>query len=187
MICARSEGHVFEKYYRVPDNILGLSSSRQYFNSGVLVFNSEKCAKADFLRRAFDFAREKVDEIFLDDQDALNFAAGGEWDELPHEWHPRKTNTVITSGGIEKDFTKSELASAGLSGLAHFSGADKPWKSGCKHPHKDDYLKYLSMTLFFDFAEEVRVIHRQDRKLSSSTAKVFKKVQRSLNKRLGRR
>jgi lipopolysaccharide biosynthesis glycosyltransferase len=90
------------------------------------------------------------------DQDVLNACFFDRRSHLPYIWnvispfyfeyHP----LGLTPGEVERIRSDARII--------HFNGASKPWSYMSKHPRRDDYLEYLSMTEWRNFTPPDRTL-----------------------------
>ena len=88
----------------------------RYFNSGVLIINSDVYAAQEVSSRALHFLEHHPDICHYGDQSALNAAINGNWAELSPSWN-WQANTRY-------DF----MIPARDPRIVHFTGPVKPWK-----------------------------------------------------------
>jgi lipopolysaccharide biosynthesis glycosyltransferase len=101
-----------------------------YFNSGVLLFNLDNHSEVvSRMRTAQRLIPNLMGKSSCLDQDALNIAFNGAWDELPEEWN--FTTRAYLDRGI------------GNPSLLHATGSEKPWHFPNRHPYKQFHLKTL--------------------------------------------
>ncbi|KKQ61467.1 MAG: hypothetical protein US81_C0006G0023 [Parcubacteria group bacterium GW2011_GWE2_38_18] len=101
----------------------------KYFNSGVLIINTDKWQKLDITNKALDFAIKYPEKIETADQDALNYTCQGLWSEFD-----KKYNHEV----IYNETNDSED-----SVITHYIGDIKPWHY--EYPNKiGNYAKYAN-------------------------------------------
>jgi lipopolysaccharide biosynthesis glycosyltransferase len=126
---------------------LGLTSMREYFNSGVLLFDLEQVRANGLLKRAADVGRQ-VGQSLWPDQDALNVAFAGRWSALHPRWNCMNSlrlwrpwaEEVFGSRAVEEALTSPAVV--------HFEGPSvhKPWHYLSWHPLTDQYRATLGRT-----------------------------------------
>jgi len=111
---------------------LGLDGARQYFNSGVLVFNLRWCRENETLARALHFLRTKPEYVLFPDQDALNWVADDDWVRLDARWNAFPISVIsqlfdplpcaheMQSLDVLLDIEKNAR-------ILHYAGPHKPW------------------------------------------------------------
>lgn len=104
--------------------------SKQYFNAGMLLINLNELRNYDLLQRAAEYYTENKDKIVSHDQDILN----GLWD-TKIKFLDQKYNVP----SFVKKFKNPSII--------HYTGfVKKPWHAYCRHPQKNEWLKYSQMT-----------------------------------------
>ncbi len=123
----------------IPRQIMGISRDAIYFNSGVLLLNIQKWRTDDITEKLFEFIRANPHRIRFWDQDALNIFFHDTFKQLDYRWN-------FTAQHLKK----ADIYNIKDIGILHFVGgnASKPWYCECDHPLKEEYYKYLNMTLW---------------------------------------
>ena len=103
-----------------------------YFNAGVMLVNLDLWRKEKLSEKFIHIASEYMDNLDWVDQDILNIAFAGKWNELP-----RKYNAVHL---IKK------LADTPV--IVHYASYSKPWYYLDTHPYNHLYYDYLKLTPF---------------------------------------
>ncbi|MFC4597450.1 glycosyltransferase family 8 protein [Cohnella hongkongensis] len=116
---------------------LGIPASSGYFNAGVLVFDMRRWTEKRLTGRVMSMMERHPDKLVFHDQDALNAVLHDDWLELPVCWN----------------FQTNRLQGPEPANLCviHYTGASKPWHSGCQHPYGGEYFKYLAQTSWASF------------------------------------
>lgn len=132
-------------------NRLQYSSTKGYFNAGVLLVNL-KYWREHHLAAAFtDFASKHPERIVLNDQDILNYVCRDCKCDIPLKYN-------VQSGFLYNDSKAcfdvwkhpEELEEARTNPLIlHYSG-DRPWEKGCTHPWREEWLSYRNETVWRD-------------------------------------
>lgn len=108
---------------------LRLKSGR-YFNAGMILFNVKALKTHDILAEALTYYKKNKDRIVSHDQDILN----GMWDQKV-KFLDQKFNVP----SFVKKF-KNPI-------IIHYTGfVKKPWHAYCRHPQKNEWLKYAQMS-----------------------------------------
>ncbi|MBS7540188.1 glycosyltransferase family 8 protein [Ancylobacter lacus] len=105
---------------------LGLPEDTPYLNSGVLLIDPAAWRAAGLSRHSLDIALNQGDRLRLMDQDALNLALAGRWQELPRTWNYYETSYVSRRSGNVEGFAAANII--------HFVGRSKPNHADCRHP-----------------------------------------------------
>ncbi|MBR2137425.1 MAG: glycosyltransferase family 8 protein [Alphaproteobacteria bacterium] len=102
----------------------------QYFNAGMILFNVEVLKKHNLLEEALIYYRQNKERIVSHDQDILN----GLWDQKV-KFLDQKFNVP----SFVKKFKNPVVI--------HYTGfVKKPWHAYCRHPQKNEWLKYAQMS-----------------------------------------
>ncbi len=124
----RDSGHHLQEF--------GFRSDR-YFNAGVLLVDLEQWRREGIQNQLFQRAEQLFGKLHLWDQDVLNFGLEEKWSELPGH---------LNEPALEK---WSEDAR-----IVHFVGGTKPWMVVGRHPYRDEYQRYRSLTPFWPYVPE---------------------------------
>ncbi|QNU27921.1 glycosyltransferase family 8 protein [Geobacillus sp. 46C-IIa] len=98
----------------------------RYFNSGVLLINTEKWREHNISAKVFEFIRTYPEKLIHPDQDALNAVLHDKWRLLHPKWN-------YTTGHVKLRLRMKPA-------IIHFTGPKKPWNA--HHPLAKQYLKY---------------------------------------------
>ena len=108
---------------------LRLKSGR-YFNSGMILFNTTALKGHYLLAEALEYYQQNKERIVQHDQDILN----GIWDEKV-KFLDQKFNVP----SFVKKFKNPTII--------HYTGfVKKPWHAYCRHPQKNEWLKYAQLS-----------------------------------------
>lgn len=115
-----------------------------YVNAGVLLINLDalrarsKSPIQEYLIIYYRFQQL----IRLQDQDVLNLAHQGEIHILPLIYNVQ--TRCYLPDTLTPSFSPQERAVAlARPVILHFTGPDKPWRPGCRHPLRSEYFKHL--------------------------------------------
>lgn len=123
---------------------LGVPGDRQYFNSGVMLLDLDRCRQDKVFERAHHFLVESPERAACLDQDALNWVMNDDWLRLDNRWNTLAVSTYFGPDryseaepwlGLE-ELVRQESTAAVL----HFAGPHKPWQDDC--PGEDSLLAY---------------------------------------------
>ncbi len=108
-------------------NRLRLGTDHDYYNSGVLLMDLERCRRNISAGELFDFVRTHRHELVMPDQDLLNAMYGGSilpLDDALWNYDARNYNNYMlrSSGGQNVRWVMQNTA------ILHFCGKAKPWK-----------------------------------------------------------
>jgi UDP-D-galactose:(glucosyl)LPS alpha-1,3-D-galactosyltransferase len=127
---------------------IGVPHGREYFNSGVMLFDLAACASSGVFEQAYRFLTDHPDEVRLWDQDALNVAVSDRWLRLPTRWNTFAISALLAQPDFlhyaEPVTPLAELlADEYTAAVLHFAGPAKPWN--------DDYPTVPLRTLYRRF------------------------------------
>ncbi len=127
----------------------GFNPNEIYFNSGVILFNLQKCFSENLEKKLFDTIKNG-----LDDQDILNICLKGNVKEMPITWNWQ---------GKAKHYSQEKPPK-----LIHFITAYKPWLTGSKHSFNKEYFKALKNTPWDSFYDQnlrrfLPILHKDKR------------------------
>lgn len=133
---------------------LGLASTAEYFNSGVLLLDLEVWRREGLTARVLERAAAQGRQEWPD-QNALNTVLRGRWRALDPEWNAQ--NTVFDLRASRLPFAPDALRRARRNpAIVHFIGPYKPWHLRCKHPLRGLYWRHLRETPWHDLPMEGR-------------------------------
>lgn len=122
------------------------STSDKYFNTGVLLINLERWRADNIARQAIEFLKRNAEFVKFPDQDALNAVLIGKWGELEPQWNQMRAIHLVSSWR-ESPYSEAAFHNAlHYPKIVHFTTLPKPWMSGCKHPEKHLFFRYLDQT-----------------------------------------
>jgi hypothetical protein len=98
-----------------PFRKLGLATA-PYFNSGLLLIDTERFVARALLERCVDFARAHAGRLIGLDQELLNSVLHGDWAELHPVWNWQYTRATMLFEAMEG------------ANIVHFIGPKKPWR-----------------------------------------------------------
>ncbi|MGH0000531.1 glycosyltransferase family 8 protein [Pseudovibrio ascidiaceicola] len=140
---------------------IGLEGCR-YFNSGVLLINTEKWTLLNFQKLIPAYFEKYGQRIRAFDQDFLNYTFKKSWMELSPSWN---FQTSLFDLGFEHTFQPA---------IVHFTGPSKPWNDGL-NCLPSAYQKYF--TELYDF---LGLPHTQ----TNSKRKLLKKAKAQIRRLL---
>jgi lipopolysaccharide biosynthesis glycosyltransferase len=104
-----------------------------YFNSGVLLMDQERCRAADLSGRCLAYVRDHAPKLRFAVQDAMNLAVDGEWLRLDQRWNDFDFRAYQDADPAERDPR-----------VLHFAGPKKPWQDAFPDGEvKTLYRRYL--------------------------------------------
>lgn len=156
---------------------LGLSPNTKYFNSGVLVFDLEKCRHHEITAKTIKYLQENGEYVRWADTDVLNAVLTFNWGELDPRWNQTPGIYNFPSWQDWKDSPLSEEVFHKVYNdpyIIHFSTGIKPWNNKDEQPSKDLWLKYLDMTAWSGW--RLNIWRRGWRRLLRETKKFKRSV-----------
>jgi lipopolysaccharide biosynthesis glycosyltransferase len=129
---------------------LGLRRGSAYFNSGVMLLDLARIRGLRLFQRAREFLVEHPDKVHFFDQDALNYAADGDWHRIESRWNtfamsPRGPEYVHPAEDVNPlaGLIEDEKSAA----VIHFAGHKKPWQDNYPaSPLRDLYRRFQPIT-----------------------------------------
>jgi lipopolysaccharide biosynthesis glycosyltransferase len=111
-------------------------AEREYFNSGVLLLDLDRCRSTGLLDRAGKILAERPEVTRFPDQDALNWAADDSWLRLDPRWNTFAMSIVTGRADYRHAAEpvvslESLLRAEEVASILHFSGRHKPWQESC--------------------------------------------------------
>jgi lipopolysaccharide biosynthesis glycosyltransferase len=128
---------VASRFGVTPYASLGLVGGAKYFNAGVMAVNLARWRAAEVEDAALSYLRRHRDRVYFWDQEALNVALAGRWEELSPVWNWNPSN-----GGLDRP----SLDAATAPRILHFSGYLKPWRYESRSAAHDLYYRDLDRT-----------------------------------------
>lgn len=123
---------------------LGLASTGEYFNSGVLLLDLETWRRERLSDRVLTRAAAQGRQEWPD-QNALNVVLRDRWLPLAPIWNAQ--NTVFDLRDAQLPFPRAAIRRARRDpAVLHFIGPYKPWHHRCKHRLRHLYWRHLAAT-----------------------------------------
>lgn len=126
-----------------------------HINSGVILWNLEKCRNDNFVSKSLDFIMASKGNLKFHDQTTINKVCLGKIKSL----HPKYNvmsgmlflnyNKFIAVYGLDNYYSKKEYIEAVESPhIIHLTSwvVGRPWEKECMHPYKDKYFELLNKT-----------------------------------------
>jgi lipopolysaccharide biosynthesis glycosyltransferase len=130
--------------FRLED--LNMPSTSAYFNSGVMMINLASWRKGGVTKAVLNYLIQNREKIHYHDQDGLNAILYNHWLSLPPNWNMQSNMLERNKSTWFSDEVLKEAARH--PSIIHFTGPSKPWQYDNTHPYKNEYYKYLSMTVW---------------------------------------
>jgi lipopolysaccharide biosynthesis glycosyltransferase len=126
-------------------NRIRLKTQHDYYNSGVLVINLDRCRQEIVPEKLFTYAKEHADELILPDQDMINLLFGTQIPPLVdviwnYDARDYKGYYICSNGKYDLDWVMCHTA------ILHFCGKAKPWKKGYLYRFGLLYKHYEQLT-----------------------------------------
>ena len=136
--------------YEYKKNVLKLPPPYRYFNSGLILFNLQQCAKDKIFDNAIKFGLENSYKLKFEDQDTLNVVMYGKLLYLPIKYNlqngnPRKVFLSPKRYTVLKFAYQSCIEAFKDPVIIHYV-SNKPWNFFSNHPYRELYYKYLQLT-----------------------------------------
>ncbi len=126
-------------------NRLRLGTENDYYNSGVLPMDLERCREEIKPEELFGFVREHRHELVMPDQDLLNAMYGSRilpLDDAVCNYDARNYNNYMLRSSGEQNVRWVMDNTA----ILHFCGKAKPWKNGYFYRFGVLYLHYAHLS-----------------------------------------
>lgn len=130
-------------------DLLNQEPATPYFNSGVLVIDTERWRSCGVMRRAFDFINAHPAAVPLWDQDALNAVLFDNWHQLDPRWNRPSNYRLLREQGTLR-FSDDHVRSLDSAYVLHFVSGSKPW-ADYRHPDKSVFDHYARIAGHSDF------------------------------------
>jgi UDP-D-galactose:(glucosyl)LPS alpha-1,3-D-galactosyltransferase len=101
---------------------LGFLGHEAYFNGGVLIIDTNRWNSESIKNKALSYLRRTDIKITLFDQEALNVALAGRWQQLDPEWNVSRYWTQESRRAARPNILREAR-------IVHFLSEDKPWSS----------------------------------------------------------
>lgn len=138
---------------------VGLDDEQIYINSGMILWNLDKCREIDTVKQCVDFVRSRNGNVDAMDQGTINGVFGKQ--NLIKPIHPKYNtltslfqfdhNEILSFYGLNHYYLDSEIIEARNNPVfVHFTPnmTTRPWVKHCKHPLQNEYWKYRRMTSY---------------------------------------
>lgn len=133
---------------------LPLALKGSYFNSGVMLINTPLWKQKDIAARVIHFSESNPHFVRFADQCGLNVCIQDEWVRLPLKFNAQsilfeeefKANELISLQEVETTIKQPIIV--------HYTGSNKPWHMGNKHPYRWQYWQNLYNTPFRRYIPE---------------------------------
>lgn len=113
---------------------LDIHEPGHYFNSGVLIIDTQNWAKHKVTENALEFISRYPEKIKFVDQDVLNATLKGKWQPIDSKYNVMLLDVVLQTP--TKDLLKGKV-------IIHFTSPWKPWHCLTKNKLRSVYRHYL--------------------------------------------
>jgi len=128
-------GAVYDNYVKTQP-LIGLEKEGEYFNSGVLLVDTQKWREQKISERTFDYIKQFPERIRFVDQCGLNAVLKDNWKKLENRFNLLYTYVPQETGIVElKNFLMDKV-------IVHFT-LHRPWTMLCKSRLRYLYFYYL--------------------------------------------
>lgn len=158
---------------------LGLKEKSFYFNAGVLLLNLAQMRIDKLKSTLFECSARINNTMKYQDQDVLNLVLEDKVKLLPVKWNLQQT-AFFDTGSTRYSSEEIEVARVNPA-IIHFSGAIKPWQSGCLNPLWQEYFNFLSMSPWRNklykkqILKAVQIYHMSKHKAKAKIKKILRK------------
>lgn len=140
---------------------VGMNKNDDYINSGMLLINLRKWRKDNITDKFLGFIEQYNGKVTHHDQGVINGMLNGFIKILPLKFnvmtvfYTMKREEIIKYYNIDGDFYSEDEINEAINYpvYIHFTPGfvSRPWVRGCKHPKKQLYWKYISISPWSDF------------------------------------
>ncbi|WP_426370149.1 glycosyltransferase family 8 protein [Pseudocolwellia sp. HL-MZ7] len=120
---------------------LNLSSDVGYFNSGVMLINTQQWLDNDIKNKLIHIIKNEAHVLEMPDQDALNKVFNGKWHKLSSQFNAQ-FSMFFNAKKLETDGYYKVGINEPI--IVHFSGTNKQWHYSCSLSYARDYRKLKS-------------------------------------------
>lgn len=161
---------------------LDMEEGSPYFNAGILMMNLAWMRLHRMEEKFVHYVTTHRQHLKFQDQDVLNGCFSGLWGALPPHWN--KMPFLFMRYHKYKCYTKALLKkSRGESGIIHYNGEIKPWKTGCIDARRFHYKKNASL-IGWDIPKSSKNIRAYLDSVFPTIVYDFRRVRASLHRRI---
>ena len=123
---------------------LNMDVRERVFNSGMMMINLEYWRRNNSEKELLEYANTYRKEVYLHDQDVLNYVFKGKWFQLAPKWNRSAFSRHHVAREYYKSFDYVEYMYKPM--VLHFCSSEmKPWYKG-PSPYKAEYKKYVFLS-----------------------------------------
>ena len=140
-VAAVEDASPYDSYHRFK---MGLGLQHTAFCAGMMMVNLDYWRKHDSQKKLLEYSTRKWDNVYMQDQDALNYVFRDAWLHLPYKW----AKTPLSIAPIDKSqkwYDIKEYVFAPC--IYHYSAHLKPWID-VWYPDRKYYWNYLNISGF---------------------------------------
>lgn len=115
---------------------LNLSPNVGYFNSGVMLINTQQWLNNDIKNKLIHIIKNEAHVLEMPDQDALNKVFKGKWLKVPSIYNAQMVMFTNKNKLINQDYYMEGILSPTI---VHFSATNKQWHYSCGLKYAKDY------------------------------------------------
>ncbi len=143
---------VLDEDYMTPKRYkrLDYPNEKKYFNAGMLLINLSYWRKNKVMERCFDYIHNNSERIEFHDQDTLNYVLQDE-KKLISIKNNLQTGFLYINNKFELNVMGEIINSIGAPVIIHYTGPNKPWSKGSKHPFAKTFIYYKKISLWKAF------------------------------------
>lgn len=158
----KSVGMVLESITDDYKTMIGMSTSSEYYNSGMILYDVDKWKTNGYCDKIVHHA-QSIRSSYIGDQDFINIVCEGDIFRLPPKYnfqpsHKRyTTKQYFTCFGSDPYYTPSEVEESSTDVAIYHCYrwlGDFPWNRDNLHPFNEVFDKYLKMSLWKDYKKE---------------------------------
>lgn len=121
-----------------------------YFNAGVLLVNLEYWRSNKVREECLAYIDANADTLLYNDQDVLNYVFRNMKTLLPIKYNVQES-ALYERVNISWEYDEQLEEALRNPVIIHYTTGQKPWNTGCKHPWKSEWYKYLEKSGIDDF------------------------------------
>lgn len=140
-IAAVKDSSPFDSYHRFK---MGLGLQHSAFCAGMMIVNLDYWRENDSQSRLLEYATRSWENVYMQDQDALNYVFRDAWFQLPYKWG----KTPLAVAPVDKSqrwFDIKEYVNSPC--IYHYSAHVKPWLD-VWFPDQKYYWKYVKLSCY---------------------------------------
>lgn len=123
---------------------LHMEVGERTFCSGIMMVNLKYWRDNNVENGLLEYAKRHREEVYLHDQDVLNYFFKKKWFLLPPKWNHTAGSLKLPKVSVYKDFDKLAYIKAPM--IYHYASVGvKPWYDA-PTPEREVYLKYLELS-----------------------------------------